>query len=110
TRRIDRHQLIVGRRGGGGAGVGGGDRARRGAHIDDHDLVAETVHFDKGMVGECVHASILPTIPAYRDATNKSPAGPCIVWYRVCSRRIFCWFRQGGDAGEKPMIPSRICV
>jgi hypothetical protein len=58
---------------------------RRGTHVDHHDLVAEAVHFDKKMVGECAHASILrtnlpymPDLP-YMGATIKSPAGSVIV-------------------------------
>ena len=57
ARRVQRHQLIVGRAVGlrGGARLGRTDRCRLPAHVDHHDLVAETVHLDEGMVGERAH-------------------------------------------------------
>ena len=57
ARRIERHELVVGRASGlrRGAGVGGADRDRRLAHIDHNDLVAETVHLDERPVGERAH-------------------------------------------------------
>ena len=70
SRGVHRHQLVVGHRGRRRAGLRSADRLRRGAHVDHHDLVAETVHFDKQMVGECAHASILQT----RTALHARPA------------------------------------
>jgi len=57
ARRIKRHQLVVGHaaRLGGRARVVRRHRARRRAHVDQHDLVAEAVHFHEGMVGERAH-------------------------------------------------------
>src|SRR5215469_9989899 len=57
ARRMERDQLVVGRSIGlrGGARLGRTDRSRLPAHVDHHDLVAETVHLDEGMVGERAH-------------------------------------------------------
>src|SRR5262245_53169631 len=54
---MQRHQLIVGHAvgRGGGASVLGTDRPRLPAHVDHHDLIAETVHLREGMVGEYAH-------------------------------------------------------
>ena len=53
ARRIERHQLVVGRalRPGRRARLVGADRQSFGrlAHVDHHDLVAETVHLDEGV-------------------------------------------------------------
>src|ERR1700745_2585297 len=54
---MQRHQLIVGHAvgRGGGAGVLRTDRPRLPAHVDHHDLIAETVHLREGVVGEYAH-------------------------------------------------------
>src|SRR6516164_2571438 len=57
ARCVERHQLVVWRSVGlrGGARLSRADCSRLPAHVDHHDLVAETVHFDEGMVGERAH-------------------------------------------------------
>ena len=57
ARRMERHQLVVGRAGGCAAARASSALTAplRAAHVDHHDLVAETVHLDEGVVGERAH-------------------------------------------------------
>src|SRR5215831_4811095 len=57
ARRMQRHQLVVWRAVGlrRRARLGRTDRSRLPAHVDHHDLIAEAVHLDEGMVGERAH-------------------------------------------------------
>ena len=55
ARRIKRHQLIVGLLARGRARLGRLDRARRSPQVDDHDLIAETVHLDEVAIGQRAH-------------------------------------------------------
>ena len=57
ARRMQRHQLVVGRalRPAAARASAGADGARLAAQVDHHDLVAETVHLDEGVVGERAH-------------------------------------------------------
>src|SRR5262249_38088444 len=76
ARRMQDHQLIVRHP------AGAARRARTGsrhgaafvAHVDEHDLVAETVHLDEGMVGKGAHGSS----PSYmaKSARLARVAGP----------------------------------
>src|SRR5262249_44728362 len=54
ARGMERHQLVVGyaRRQRGGARLVRADDAALPAQINDHDLVAETVHLDEAAIGE----------------------------------------------------------
>src|SRR5207248_1209605 len=60
ARGMQRHELVIGDAPwpGGGARLGGADRARLRAQVDHHDLVAEAVHLDEGAVGERAHGDL----------------------------------------------------
>ena len=59
ARRVQGHELIIRRAVGlrGRARLVRGDRAGLSAHVDHHDLVAETVHLDESVVGERAHGA-----------------------------------------------------
>jgi hypothetical protein len=65
-RRIERHQLVKRRalRRRGRARFAARDRQRLVTHVNDDDLVSDTVHLDEGMIGERAHnvRALLPDL------------------------------------------------
>ena len=86
ARRVQGHQLVVGRAVGlrGRARLGRADRAGLPAHVDHHDLVAETVHLDECVVGERAHGA--PAVAAlYGQAHDRG--NDCVPAFRRVGER-----------------------
>src|SRR5262249_10781659 len=79
ARRMERHQLVVWRAVGlrGGARLGRADCSRLRAHVAHHDLIAETVHLDEGMVGERAHGG--PLLPLYMGKSTGRGKLKCLA-------------------------------